>query len=75
MIVMTALLIPAMVVRFYQGWFQMLLIDFPLFTASSASIAIFYLASQRELYPKTWMKTFRLRASMGSSSNNWGARS
>jgi len=58
MIVMTALLIPAMIVRFYQGWFQMLLIDFPLFTASSASIAIFYLASERELYPKTWMKTF-----------------
>jgi hypothetical protein len=58
MIIMTALLIPAMIVRFYQGWFQMLLIDFPLFTASSASIAVFYLASQRELYPKTWMKTF-----------------
>jgi cellulose synthase/poly-beta-1,6-N-acetylglucosamine synthase-like glycosyltransferase len=58
MIVMTALLIPAMIVRFYQGWFQMLLIDFPLFTASSASIAVFYLASQRELYPKNWMKTF-----------------
>ena len=58
MIVMTALLIPAMICRFYQGWFQMLLIDFPLFMASSASIAVFYLASQRELYPKTWMKTF-----------------
>jgi cellulose synthase/poly-beta-1,6-N-acetylglucosamine synthase-like glycosyltransferase len=58
MIIMTALLIPAMIVRFYQGWFQMLLIDFPLFAASSASIAVFYLASQRELYPKTWMKTF-----------------
>src|ERR1700745_3426585 len=58
MIIMTALLIPAMIVRFYQGWFQMLLIDFPLFTASSASIAVFYLASQREIYPKTWMKTF-----------------
>ena len=58
MIIMTALLIPAMIVRFYQGWFQMLLIDFPLFTASSASIAVFYLASQRELYPKSWKKTF-----------------
>jgi len=58
MIVMSALLIPAMICRFYQGWFQMLLIDVPLFTASSASIAVFYLASQRELYPKTWMKTF-----------------
>jgi cellulose synthase/poly-beta-1,6-N-acetylglucosamine synthase-like glycosyltransferase len=58
MIIMTALLMPAMIVRFYQGWFQMLLIDFPLFTASSFSIAVFYLASERELYPKTWMKTF-----------------
>ena len=57
MVVMSALLIPAMICRFYQGWFQMLLIDVPLFTASSASIAVFYLASQRELYPKTWMKS------------------
>jgi cellulose synthase/poly-beta-1,6-N-acetylglucosamine synthase-like glycosyltransferase len=58
MVIMSALLLPAMVVRFYQGWFQMLLIDFPLFTASSFSIAVFYLASERELFPKTWMKTF-----------------
>ena len=58
MVLMTALLIPAMIVRFYQGWFQMLLIDFPLFAASSCSIAIFYLVSQRELYPRTWLKTF-----------------
>jgi cellulose synthase/poly-beta-1,6-N-acetylglucosamine synthase-like glycosyltransferase len=58
MVIMTALLIPSMIVRFYQGWFQMLLIDVPLFTASSMSIAVFYLASQRVLFPKTWMKTF-----------------
>jgi cellulose synthase/poly-beta-1,6-N-acetylglucosamine synthase-like glycosyltransferase len=58
MIIMSALLIPAMVCRFYQGWFQMLLIDFPLFAASSFSISVFYLVSQRELFPKTWMKTY-----------------
>ena len=57
MVVMSALLIPAMICRFYQGWFQMLLIDFPLFTASTFSIAVFYLVSQRILYPKTWLKT------------------
>ncbi len=57
MVIMTVLLMPAMVCRFYQGWFQMLLIDFPLFTASTFSIAVFYLASERELFPKTWMKT------------------
>ena len=58
MVVMSALLIPAMICRFYQGWFQMLLIDVPLFTASSFSIAVFYVMSQREIYPKTWKKTF-----------------
>ena len=58
MVIMTALLIPSMIVRFYQGWFQMLLIDVPLFTASSLSIAVFYVASQRVLFPKTWWKTF-----------------
>jgi cellulose synthase/poly-beta-1,6-N-acetylglucosamine synthase-like glycosyltransferase len=58
MVIMSALLIPAMICRFYQGWFQMLLIDFPLFTASSFSIAVFYLMSQREIYPKTWKRTF-----------------
>jgi len=58
MVVMSALLVPAMICRFYQGWFQMLIIDVPLFTASSFSIAVFYVMSQRELFPKTWMKTF-----------------
>jgi len=58
MVVMSALLLPAMICRFYQGWFQMLLIDFPLFTASTFSIAVFYLVSQRVLFPKTWKKTF-----------------
>ncbi len=58
MVIMTVLLIPCMIVRFYQGWFQMLLIDVPLFTASTFSIAVFYAVSQRILYPKTWMKTF-----------------
>ena len=58
MVIMSALLIPAMICRFYQGWFQMLLIDVPLFTASTFSIAVFYVMSQRELFPKTWKKTF-----------------
>jgi cellulose synthase/poly-beta-1,6-N-acetylglucosamine synthase-like glycosyltransferase len=57
MVIMTALLVPSMICRFYQGWFQMLLIDVPLFTASTLSIAVFYAMSQRVLYPKTWMKS------------------
>ena len=58
MVVLSVLLMPAMVIRFYQGWFQMLLIDVPLFMASTFSISSFYLVSQRELFPKKWYKTF-----------------
>jgi hypothetical protein len=31
-----------MVIRFYQGWFQMLFIDLPLFIASTFSVSSFY---------------------------------
>ncbi|AXC13180.1 Glycosyltransferase [Acidisarcina polymorpha] len=58
MVVLSVLLMPAMIIRFYQGWFQMLIIDVPLFMASTLSISSFYLVSQKELYPKTWLKTF-----------------
>ncbi len=58
MVLLSTMLLPAMIVRFYQGWFQMLVIDLPLFLASTCSISSFYLAAQRELYPKTWTRTF-----------------
>ncbi len=58
MIVLSVLLMPAMIIRFYQGWFQMLLIDMPLFMASTFSVSSFYLVSQKELYPGKWYKTF-----------------
>jgi cellulose synthase/poly-beta-1,6-N-acetylglucosamine synthase-like glycosyltransferase len=57
MVILSVLLLPAMVIRFYQGWFQMLYIDIPLFLASTFSISSFYLVSQRELFPKTWPRT------------------
>ena len=58
MIALSVLLLPAMIIRFYQGWFQMLYIDLPLFLASTCSISSFYLVSQKELFPKTWKRTF-----------------
>jgi cellulose synthase/poly-beta-1,6-N-acetylglucosamine synthase-like glycosyltransferase len=58
MIMLSVLLLPAMVIRFYQGWFQMLYIDVPLFLASTFSISSFYLVSQKELYPRRWFRTF-----------------
>jgi len=57
MIVLSVLLLPAMIIRFYQGWFQMLYIDVPLFIASTFSISSFYLVSQRELFPRSWPRT------------------
>ncbi len=57
MIVLSVLLLPAMVIRFYQGWFQMLYIDLPLFLASTFSISSFYLVSQKELFPKSWLRS------------------
>jgi len=58
MVFLSIILLPAMIVRFYQGWFQVLLIDLPLFLASTCSISSFYLAAERALYPKTWKRTF-----------------
>jgi len=58
MIVVTALMLPVMIVRFYMGWFQMLVIDLPLIAASFWSISAFYVIAHRELFPKTWKRAF-----------------
>jgi cellulose synthase/poly-beta-1,6-N-acetylglucosamine synthase-like glycosyltransferase len=57
MIVISALILPVMIVRFYMGWFQMLVIDLPLIIACLFSIAAFYLVAQRELHPKSWRRS------------------
>jgi cellulose synthase/poly-beta-1,6-N-acetylglucosamine synthase-like glycosyltransferase len=58
MIALAFLLLPSMIVRFNQGWFQMLYIDLPLWLASTASVSTFYLVAQRELYPD-WRKRLK----------------
>ena len=58
MIVLSVLLMPAMIIRSWQGYLQMMLIDLPLFVASTMSVSTFYLVSQKELYPKTWYRAF-----------------
>jgi hypothetical protein len=58
MVFLSMILLPAMIVRFYQGWFQVFVIDLPLFLASTCSISSFYLAAERAFYPKTWKRTF-----------------
>ena len=59
MIVFSVILLPAMIVRFYQGWFQMLYLDLPLFLASTCSISSFYMVAQRELYPRQWLSRIK----------------
>jgi cellulose synthase/poly-beta-1,6-N-acetylglucosamine synthase-like glycosyltransferase len=57
MVLLSTMLLPAMIVRFYQGWFQMVVVDLPLFLASTCSISSFYLVAQKELRPKSWWRT------------------
>lgn len=55
MVVFSIILLPAMIVRFYQGWFQMMYLDLPLFIASTNSVSTFYITGQRVLYPREWL--------------------
>ncbi len=57
MLVVSMLMLPVMIVRFYMGVFQMFMIDLPLIVASFWSISAFYLYAQKELYPRTWWKS------------------
>jgi cellulose synthase/poly-beta-1,6-N-acetylglucosamine synthase-like glycosyltransferase len=50
MCVLSVLMAPSMVIRYNMGWYEMLLIDVPLFLAATASVANFYMVCQRELH-------------------------
>ena len=58
MCILSVLMAPSMVIRHNMGWYEMLLIDVPLFFAATASVANFYMVCQRELH-KDW--TTRLK--------------
>ena len=60
MIVLSALMLPVMIVRFYMGVWQMVFIDLPLIVASFWSISLFYVVAQRELYPTNWKRSILL---------------
>jgi hypothetical protein len=59
MVLFSFIFLPAMIVRFYQGWFQMLIIDLPLFMAATMSVSSFYMISQREIDPKGWKQRLK----------------
>src|SRR5688572_11423971 len=54
MCVLSVLMAPSMVIRYNMGWYEMLLIDIPLFFAATASVANFYMVCQRELH-RDWI--------------------
>jgi cellulose synthase/poly-beta-1,6-N-acetylglucosamine synthase-like glycosyltransferase len=74
MVALSVLMFPAMYVRYNMGWYEMLLVDIPLFLAATASVANFYMVSQREAYPdwKTRLKylPFLMAIGIGLSINN-----
>ena len=74
MVLLSVLIFPSMIIRYNMGWYEMLLIDVPLFFAATASIANFYIVSQRELYPdwKTRLKylPFLMSIGIGLAVNN-----
>src|SRR5215470_15962787 len=50
MCVLSVLMFPAMVIRYNMGWYEMLLIDVPLFFAATFSVCNFYMMCQREIH-------------------------
>ncbi len=67
MIIVSVLMLPVMIVRFYMGWLEMLLIDLPLIIASFWSITAFYLAAQRVLYPRGWRRSIAILPALVAS--------
>ena len=41
---------PSMVIRYNMGWYEMLIMDVPLFIGATMSVCSFYLMSQREIF-------------------------
>ena len=58
MSVLSILMFPSMVVRYNMGWYEMLLIDVPLFFAATMSVCNFYVVCQREIH-KDWVSRLR----------------
>jgi cellulose synthase/poly-beta-1,6-N-acetylglucosamine synthase-like glycosyltransferase len=50
MCVLSVLMFPSMVIRYNMGWYEMILIDVPLFFAATFSVCNFYMVCQREIH-------------------------
>jgi cellulose synthase/poly-beta-1,6-N-acetylglucosamine synthase-like glycosyltransferase len=74
MVVLSVLMFPAMVIRYNMGWYEMMLIDVPLFFAATFSVCNFYMVCQREIHDD-WLTRvkylpFLMSIGIGLSINN-----
>jgi cellulose synthase/poly-beta-1,6-N-acetylglucosamine synthase-like glycosyltransferase len=74
MALLCILMFPSMVIRYEMGWYEMLLIDVPLFFAATMSFCNFYVVCQREIH-KDWITRLRympflISIGIGLSVNN-----
>jgi cellulose synthase/poly-beta-1,6-N-acetylglucosamine synthase-like glycosyltransferase len=60
MIIITILMWPVTIVRFYMGWMQMVTLDLPLIIATFWSLSTFYIVAQREVNRKAWKRSILL---------------
>src|SRR5438105_10904034 len=74
MCVLSILMFPAMVIRYNMGWYEMLLIDIPLFFAATFSFCNFYTVCQREIHKDCRARIkyvpFLMSVGIGLSINN-----
>jgi cellulose synthase/poly-beta-1,6-N-acetylglucosamine synthase-like glycosyltransferase len=75
MILLSLLMFPAMVIRYNMGWYEMLIVDVPLFIGATMSVCSFYLVSQREIFGDDWRARVKylpavLSVGIGLSVNN-----
>src|SRR5580765_5613737 len=74
MVVLSILIFPSMVIRYNMGWYEMMLIDVPLFFAATFSVCNFYMMCQREIH-RDWISRikylpFLMSIGIGLSINN-----
>ncbi len=59
-VLLSVLLLPSLIVRFYVFDGYLLLLDLPLFLGTFSSLTTFYLLSQKELSPRHWRRRLLL---------------
>jgi cellulose synthase/poly-beta-1,6-N-acetylglucosamine synthase-like glycosyltransferase len=74
MCLLSILMFPSMVIRYNMGWYEMILIDVPLFFAATFSFCNFYMVCQREIH-SDWRARikyvpFLMSVGIGLSVNN-----